>query len=490
MTLGQLLVDLTVLLEDPEANRAAIGALLAKNQKLAEFEVLRFLAAKVLAAGTTERLRSIDPRERLEGVKSIPLYFPRSLAAKLLRTVAKDPDITTRKHARAAIRALQIHDVALRDSRFQPSRWSRGPLAPGAYNPSGWAFGLYARRTPGTLRQDALGRHGLPVLSDRAAVAKYLGLASVDALARFLRPGTAPGSAYVEFEVKKATGGTRRIAAPRSALRAAQRKILAEILGKVPVHRAAHGFVPKRSTVTNAEAHVGAAVVVKLDLVDFFPSIHYRRVAGLFEELGYGAEAATALAGVCTYRPKLDDGRMAWPGLLPQGAPSSPAITNLVCRRLDGRLSALAKKSGATYTRYADDLTFSFATDPENDGGGDRGKKKLGRFLWWVDQICQLEGFSENTKKRRVFRRSGQQRVTGIVVNQHVAVPRQLRRRFRAILANVKKNGLAAESRGRDDFAAYLHGFAAYVQMVQPELGSGFAKEVEAVLAAERGTPA
>jgi len=135
---------------------------------------------------------------------------------------------------------------------------------------------------------------------------------------------------------------------------------------------------------------------------------------------------------------------------VPQGAPTSPAITNLICRRMDARLSALAKKVGATYTRYADDLTFSFQKDPGE-------ALKLGRFFWWIDQICQQEGFTENTKKRRVFRKSAQQRVTGIVVNEHLAVPRAQRRRFRAILSNVKKNGLEAEARGKDDLEAWLY---------------------------------
>jgi RNA-directed DNA polymerase len=479
MSLGQLLLDLSTLLVDPVANRTAIHALLADNQALAEYEVLRFLAAKTMAGDVGGRLRSVDPRERHEGVRAIPLVLPRSIAAKLLRPVFKDPDPRTRKLARHVVRQLQIQDVALKDPRFRPNtQWGRGPYTPGAYNPSGWAFGVYHRKQQGSLRKDWLARHGLPPLSARADVGAFLGLAGGDAaLSALLRPGTDPGSAYVEFEVPKATGGMRRIAAPRKPLRVAQRKILADILEKVPAHGAAHGFVTARSTVTNATPHVGAAVIVKLDLLDFFPSIHYRRVVGLFEELGYATEAAEALAGVCTYRPKLPDGTMVWPGLLPQGAPSSPAITNLICRRLDARLHALAKKASGTYTRYADDLTFSFAVDP------DASEKKLGRFFWWVDQICQQEGFAENTKKRRVHRKSGQQRVTGIVVNDHLAVPRKLRRRFRAILANVKKNGIEAEARGRHDLEAYLHGFAAYVRMVQPALGAKLAGDVRAALA-------
>lgn len=477
MSLGALLVDLSKLLQEPAENANAIYRLLESNQDLAEYEVARFYVAKHLAGDLSTRLRSVDPKERLEGVRMVALVCPRNLAAKLLRSVFKDPDSTTRKHARGVVRKLGIADIALRDTRFNPHPRRIRAFTPGAYNPSGWAFGIYGRRTSEATQKDVLDARGLPVLGSRADLAALLGVPSDDAAwSALLRPGVAPGAAYIEFEVPKATGGTRRIAAPKKPLRTIQRKILDRILAKVPVHRAAHGFLPGRSTVTNAEPHVGAAIVIKMDLVDFFPSIHYRRVVGLFQELGYSATIAADLAGLCTYRPKLADGRMVWPGLLPQGAPTSPAITNLICRRLDARLTALAKKVGAIYTRYADDLTFSFAEEPGE-------ALKLGRFFWWIDQICQQEGFTENTKKRRIFRRSAQQRVTGIVVNEHLAVPRAQRRRFRAILANVKKNGLEAEARGKDDLEAWLRGFAAYVQMVQPTLGEKLAREVQEVLA-------
>jgi len=477
MSLGALLADLQKLLVAPEQNREAILALLSDHSSLAEYEVARFFVAKTLAPDLAVRLKSVDPRERLEAVKTIPLVCPRNVAAKLLRPVFKDPDIRTRKRARAAMRELMIADVALKDPRFTPNQyWRQGPFTPGAYNPSGWAFGIYSRAPKGALYRATLAKAELPVLETRGDIAMLLGLRDEDAITKLLRPGSMPGSAYVEFEIAKATGGTRRIAAPRKPLRSAQRILLEKILSKVPVHSAAHGFVPGRSTVTNAEPHLGAAVVVKMDLVDFFPSVHYRRVVGLFESLGYPTTAAEPLAGLCTYRPKLEDGEMVWPGLVPQGAPTSPALTNLVCRRMDARLSALAKKAGAAYTRYADDLTFSFATEPAG----------LGRFFWWVDQICQQEGFAENTKKRRVLRPSSRQLVTGIVVNDHLAVPRSERRRFRATLANVKKNGLAAEARGREDFEAYLHGYVAYVRMVEPERGAKLASELGEVLAHAR----
>jgi retron-type reverse transcriptase len=297
-----------------------------------------------------------------------------------------------------------------------------------------------------------------------------------------MRPGTHTGAPYVDFEIPKARGGRRTISAPRAPLRAVQRQILAEILSKVPTHDAAHGFVPGRSTVTNAAPHVGALLLLKTDVREFFPTIHYWRVRGLFFTLGYGEAVAGALAGLCTRRSVINpDGqaparRVVWPGLVPQGAPTSPAISNLVCRRLDARLLGLATKLGARYTRYADDLSFSFHDRATVD------QLEVGRAFWWIDQILQQEGFAEHPGKRQILRPHRRQLVTGLVVNDHLTVPRDARRRFRAILHNCKQHGLAGEARGRDDFADYLRGFAAYVHMVQPDLGAAWVADVDALL--------
>lgn len=474
MSLARLLFELRPLLDDPNASFDRIVQLLDDHQEMAEYEVARFYAAKAVGKEASERLGSIDPRDRKRAIQAIAMVFPRSDAARLLRRVVKDPDPAVRAHARHAVRKLGISDVALPDTRIELNPHARiTSTTPGAYNPTGWAFGtlLWCRVHP--TRADRLRRHGLPELSGAKDVAELVGVGDEE-LSALTRPGTIAGAPYVVFEIEKASGGKRRITAPKARLKRVQQIILEQILAKVPVHEAAHGFVPGRSTVTNAAPHQRARVVVKMDLVDFFPSIHYRRVVGLFNELGYGERASIALAGLCTHRPLLKDGRVAWPGVLPQGAPTSPAITNLTCRRLDARLAGLADKSGARYTRYADDMTFSFERDPE---------VSIGRLCWWIDQICQQEGFLENVKKRRVLRSGNQQRVTGIVVNSGLFVPRAERRRFRAILHNVRRNGVAAEARGRPDFEGYLRGFAAYVRMVQPALGERLVREVEEALA-------
>jgi hypothetical protein len=240
--------------------------------------------------------------------------------------------------------------------------------------------------------------------------------------------------------------------------------------------------------VTNAERHQGAKLLLKFDLADFFPTIHYYRVVGLFASLGYvvgdarfaardeATQVAPTLARLCCYTPE----PYAWGNArLPQGAPTSPAISNLVCRRLDARLEGLAQRNQGVYTRYADDLTFSFPAHELN----------LGRFRWWVDQICHQEGFLVNPSKFHVIRASQRQLVTGIVVNDELRVPREERRRFRAILHNCHQHGVASQARGCPRFGDYLRGFASYVHMVHPEEGAELLREVEALLGPEADEP-
>jgi len=470
MDLVGLLLELKPLLADPEENFERIVELLERHQGLAEYEVARFYVSRSWLEPVARRLKSVDPRERLQAVRLIPLLFARASAAGQLRRRVKDPDARAASHARAAVRRLGLADVSPPDIRADPPRYPSA-TAVGGWNPTGWNFGLYpGMRAP--VKRKPPATSALPVLKTRADVAKLAGV-ELEALDALMRPGSEAGSGYVEFDAPKRSGGVRRICAPRAKLKAAQRAILDGILAHLPTHTAVHGFVPGRSTVTNARPHVGSTVVVRVDLEDFFPTVHYRRVKGLFEAHGYGDEVSSTLAGLTTWRPRLPDGTVVWPGVLPQGAPTSPAIANLVCRRMDARLTALAKKAGATYTRYADDLSFSFREPPE----------RLGRFLWWVNAILQQEGFSENAAKRRVMRQGGRQRVTGLTVNEQVSIPREERRRFKAILANCRQHGVESQARGRPDFARWLEGYAAYVRMVHPELGARWQREVKELLA-------
>src|SRR5262249_34842620 len=151
-------------------------------------------------------------------------------------------------------------------------------------------------------------------------------------------------------------------------------------------------------------------------------------------------QVAPTLARLCCYTP---DPYKWGTAFLPQGAPTSPAISNLACRRLDARLDGLAKHKGGIYTRYADDLTFSFRQPPG----------ELGRFRWWVDQICHQEGFYVHQGKFRVIRSGQRQIVTGIVVNDDLRVPREARRRFRAILHNCRRHSIQSQAGNNPRFA-------------------------------------
>jgi RNA-directed DNA polymerase len=493
MDVATLVSKLIPLLGDPVANSDAILGLLSRGSSLADYEVAKFLVAKRTEAFVQGLLTNPDPRVRRTAIRWVELTFARSPAARILRDATKDRSKLVRQAAFRATRVLRIDDVALPDtlpaSRVpqvparvginpftkQPMLIAARPAQPArhrGFNPTGWRFGLYP-----ALRGARRPSPAIAALRTKEDVERLLDTTAAT-LAPLLRPGAGPGCPYVAFEVAKATGGVRTLHAPRDPLKRLQRAILRELLAPLDVHPAAHGFVRGRSTVTNAAPHVGARVVVKMDLVDFFPTIYFGRITGLLEHYGAGREAAETLAAIVTYRPKLPDGRVAWPSVLPQGAPTSPALSNLVCRRMDARLFALASRVSATYTRYADDLTFSFQEEPENG---------LGHFLWWVNQIIGQEGFLENLKKRRVLRPAGRVRVTGLVTNSSLAVPREARRRFRAVLHDCKRLGVTKEATGHDEPRAYLLGFASYVAMVQPEVGARLRAEVKQLLGRASG---
>jgi RNA-directed DNA polymerase len=288
-------------------------------------------------------------------------------------------------------------------------------------------------------------------------------------------------SHYVRFQIPKKTGGFRAISAPLPRLKQAQQWILDNILEGVVLHPTAHGFRRGRSIVTNAEPHVGALVVINLDLQNFFPSISYSRIKGIFRSLGYSEAIATILGLICTEPDVTEielDGRSYYIAQdlrhLPQGAPTSPALTNLLCRRLDRRLDGMAKSRGFIYTRYADDLTFS-TTDGEK-------LRDIGNILKGTHGIVTHEGLTIHPDKTRVLRQSQQQEVTGIVVNQKLNVDRATLRRFRATLYQIEKDGLAGKQWGQGaDLLQSIAGFANYVAMVDPIKGREFLASVQRI---------
>ena len=268
---------------------------------------------------------------------------------------------------------------------------------------------------------------------------------------------------YRTFYIPKANGEPRRVDEPAEKLKTAQRWILRRILDKLPVYRNVHGFRRRRSILTNARKHLLRQVVVRIDLQEFFPTLTFRQARKVFLRAGYPFSVANVMANLCSRE-----------GVLPIGASTSPALANLICRKLDKRLWSLAKKTGFRYTRYADDLVFSSSD------------RRFASLVPFFKQVIVEEGFRVNEKKLAILRRNSCQKVTGIVVNRKPNVARAESKWIRAVVYNCRKNGVQAEFRkwrermakdGReapDDtgkFGRQLAGRIAFIRHIHPQRG-------------------
>lgn len=282
---------------------------------------------------------------------------------------------------------------------------------------------------------------------------------------------------YTHFTIAKRSGGERQIWAPVPRLKYAQRWILDNVLNPMFIHGSAHGFVRGKSIVTNAANHTNSQLLIKMDIKDFFPSINWRRVKGVFRQAGYPEQIATLFAMLCTESPRelVKQGNATLyvalaDRCLPQGAPTSPTLTNIICLNLDRRLTGLADKHGLRYSRYADDLTFSL---PVETAIATEAKNALiSTLLGSVAKILQEEGFAINAKKTNVIHQGGVQRVTGLVVNgdSHPRVPRKIKRMLRAAVHNLEQGKPLKEGENLNT----LKGYAAWIAMAEPELGEQF----------------
>lgn len=228
-----------------------------------------------------------------------------------------------------------------------------------------------------------------------------------------------PENHYREFKIRKRSGGHRIITAPYPALLEMQYWIYDNILKTISVNSSAHGFTHKKSILTNSKIHLAQKQLLKLDLKDFFPSIEKNRIIAIFKQLGYPNIIAFYLASICCFEESL-----------PQGAPTSPMLSNIVSRKLDSRLIKFSKKFNLKYTRYADDLTFS----------GDRIPAK---FIEYITSIVENEGFTVNEDKTRLYKNKSKRIVTGIsVIGEEIKVPREYKRKLKQELHFIKKYGL------------------------------------------------
>lgn len=249
---------------------------------------------------------------------------------------------------------------------------------------------------------------------------------------------------YNSFSIRKKSGGLRIIHAPQKSLKIFL-TCLNELLQRVvEPHYAATGFVPGKSIVDNAQKHIGHHYVYNIDLKDFFHSFDRNRVkmafmAPPFNFKGDKGSLAFMLASLCTH-PFEIDGELKI--VLPQGSPTSPTLTNILCKRLDRRLNGLAKRFNVTYTRYADDITFSSDYNflKANKGNLAFADQK-NEFLEEMKRIIDLEGLEINTKKTRLQNSLQRQEVTGLTVNKKVNVSRRYVKQLRMWLYYWEKYG-------------------------------------------------
>lgn len=288
-------------------------------------------------------------------------------------------------------------------------------------------------------------------------------------------------SKYKRFKLKKKRGGFRVIQTPTDELKYLQKWILVNILEKVPSHPSCKGFEKKLSIKHNAEVHLNKESILKIDLLRFYDSINEKRVYGLFRHIGYHTNLAVSLAKICTIVPdsrflssfnkKEQELRKViiskLEGILPQGAPSSPKLSNLITINLDNRLSKLAAKNELCYSRYADDITFS---------GNLATLKKVKSTVY---RIIKDENLFVNYSKTKILIKGNPLFITGLSVNNaHVSIPKKRKKDIEHHLFHCIKNGvkvhLSKSGIHNKNFKDWLLGNIAFVFSIEKELGEKY----------------
>lgn len=265
---------------------------------------------------------------------------------------------------------------------------------------------------------------------------------------------------YRIFYIPKKSGKWRRIDSPTEKLKEVQLWIKRNILEKVCISLCATGFKKGSSICDNAYPHINRPLIINIDLKDFFPTISYGHVFRVFFHLGYTKEVCHLLTRLCTNAENV----------LPQGAPTSPILSNIVCDRLDKRLNALAHKVNANYTRYADDITFS-------------GDGYLKRLYPLISQIIESEGFIINANKVRFQMSQEKQSVTGLTVNRKLSVNNRLIKELDNACYFIAKFGVESHMQhincDRAFYKEHLYGLAYFVHMVDPERGEKYLTKLD-----------
>ncbi|MDR2333087.1 MAG: reverse transcriptase family protein [Burkholderiaceae bacterium] len=416
-------------------------------------------------------------REQL-AVRRNPERALREMRKQRMKQARDQREETRRRHAQERHdKALAWHGTRALHMGYLGPGVSAALHAPGQDGSDDAANGRKPARERSAPDLRRLALNGLPALTSGAQLAEAMGVSVAELRFLSFHREVARTHHYHSFTLPKKTGGERQISAPMPRLKRAQYWVLDNVLAKMPAHDAAHGFLAGRSIISNARPHAGQDVVINLDVKDFFPSIAFGRIKGVFRQLGYGEGIATVLALLCSENraqawnvdgERLFVGGKARERVLPQGAPTSPMLTNLLCRRLDRRLQGLAAQLGFAYTRYADDLTFS--------ASGDAARDHVGKLLSRVRWILRDEGFTPHPDKERVMRKGRRQEVTGLVVNgSQPGVSRQMRRKLRAALHRASHaapgDAPAAHWQGQAAQPSQLLGLAQFIQQVDAQQG-------------------
>jgi RNA-directed DNA polymerase len=273
---------------------------------------------------------------------------------------------------------------------------------------------------------------------------------------------------YKSFSIPKRSGGTREISAPVSAIKVIQRNLKQVLEAVYTPKPATHGFVTGRSIVSNARLHKRRRYVLNIDLENYFPAIHFGRVRGMFMKNPYNLndEVSTILAQICCHNK-----------VLPQGAPTSPIVSNMICARLDAKLQQLAKEHQCTYSRYADDITFSTNRSKfplALAHLSEIGQGEIGNELC---SVIEENGFQINPKKTRLQSKQQRQEVTGLTVNRYPNVQRRYVKQVRGIMHAWGKYGL--DTTTQRYYEKYLGGKYLNPQNYRPPLGKVVMGKIE-----------
>jgi hypothetical protein len=279
-----------------------------------------------------------------------------------------------------------------------------------------------------------LEEHNLPIITDANTLSKLIKLPIKNIKWMAYHRRTSRTNHYVDFKIAKKSGGYRNISRPKPILKSVQLVIKNTLLDKIPMGEHIFGFRKGISIFDHALVHCGAKVIINFDLKDFFPSISFNQVRKAFMKLGYSGEISTVLSLLTTKqsskRVEIDNKTYftySSNRYLPQGASTSPIISNLIAEKLDSQLLRRSESFGFKYTRYADDLSFSSRVDKPNIKG----------MIYMINKTVELHGYKINKNKTNVLFDNNSQNITGLIINSgQPKIPRVWRRKLRAAIHN------------------------------------------------------